>query len=491
MIKKIIVFSENNAYKFNFIKSASSLRLTYMLRSIGYTVKQVHNCTSFDRNELEYILDSFSKGDDILVCISTSFLNRNKSYSWDDIISKFLLTITSLCDSRGIKIIVGGWQIQKNEFHNPVYRNGLLIDHLDKYVTLYTQGDDINIIDSLCREESVEYETIKTSRVATTNIIRDYSDCAFTPLPEDHISEEESLTTELAAGCIFSCQYCNYAALGKKKTEFMRSYESVKKEIVSNYKNFKTRVYMLTDNIVNDYYGKLEYLVRIKDETGIDLRWVGYVRLDTITKPEHAKLLFESGIAGASFGIESFKKESGPSVGKMTDKHRLLSSLELFRASVGDSCLTTGLFIAGLPQETKKELYQTYEWLISDEGRYYIDNYSFNPLMIFQQNNDKNNINKSRHDPFSEYIKGKTRFDWTSPWGNSQEFTALSKHFMKNKKTQIGTFSLPVYQNLDIPIENLIKIVRDRNYVEEEIAFKNMEKVVTIKKQKYIKQMLA
>jgi hypothetical protein len=461
-----------------------------MLRSVGYEVKQVHNCTSFDLFELHHIIDSFAKGEEVLVCVSTSFINRER-YRWDDLTWKFLVNTFTLCAKKNLKLIMGGWQIQKEKFKDQSYREDYFIDRLDKYVTIYTEGDDINIIDSLCRGDPIEYETIGSSKVATTNIIRNYSDLAFTPIQEDHIFEGESLTTELAGGCVFSCQYCNYAGLGKKKTEFMRSYESVKREIVSNYNNFKTRIYMLTDNIANDYYGKLEYLIKIREETGIDLRWVGYVRLDTITKSEQTKILVDSGIAGASFGIESFKKESGASVGKMTDKERLIRSLDLFRSAVGDNCIATGLFISGLPHESKKELYQTYEWLTSDEGRFYLDNYSFSPLIIFEQNNDKNEINRLRQDPFSEYIKGKTEREWTSPWGNSREFIKITKHFMSNKPCRIGSFSLPAYQNLDIPIETLIKIVRDRDSVGQENAFASMENTSAIKKAKYKKQMLA
>ena len=75
MIRKIIIFSENNGDMVNFMKSASSLRLSYMLRVAGYTVLQVHNCLSFTTAELHNLLENFSRGEQILVCISTSFIN--------------------------------------------------------------------------------------------------------------------------------------------------------------------------------------------------------------------------------------------------------------------------------------------------------------------------------------------------------------------------------------------------------------------------------
>ena len=231
---------------------------------------------------------------------------------------------------------MGGWEIEPYKFLKE-YRYKWGFDVLDEFVSYYVTNNDIDVIHKFCNDEPVNFFKIKNSRIAEGREILDYSDCSSAPIVSDMIMQDEALSTEIAAGCIFSCQFCNYAALGKKKHEFMRTYESLECELIANYENFKTRVYLLSDNIMNDYDEKLKFLIKIREKTGIDIRWTGYVRLDTIKRKEQAQLLLDSGIAGATFGIESLKKEAGPSIGKMTDKDKLLKSFDIFRNVIGDN----------------------------------------------------------------------------------------------------------------------------------------------------------
>ena len=54
----------------------------------------------------------------------------------------------------------------------------------------------------------------------------------------------------------------------------------------------------------------MNYLVRFREETGINLRWAAYARLDTIRTKRQAQLFKDAGCIGLVFGIESFKKET-------------------------------------------------------------------------------------------------------------------------------------------------------------------------------------
>jgi len=473
MIRKIIIFSQNNGTGFDYMKSASNLRLSYMLRSMGYEVKQVHNCLSFNIQELKHIIDNFAKGEKVIACFSTSFINstfrKNVSATefgneegcrWGEKTFKFFKYSFALCKVLDIPILLGGWEISESRFRSKQNRLIWGIDTLDKYVNYYVVGNNIDVIDKFARGEQITYNEFGGSRLAYSSNIIDFSDCASTPLPEDLIMEGESLSTEIAAGCIFSCQFCNYGALGKKKTEYMRTYESLERELITNYENFKTRVYLLTDNIMNDYDEKLKYLIKIREKTGIDIRWSGYVRLDTIKRKEQAQLLLDSGIAGATFGIESLKKEAGPSIGKMTDKTKLIQSMETFRSVIGDNCVTTASLITGLPTETIDELHKTQEWLVSKEGRHYIDHYTFTSLKLFDGNDDKNDINMGRNNPFRDYERTKDPSVWKSPWGTSEEFMNLAYNFNKGSDMSTSAFSLPFLHNVGLKIETAVDMVR-------------------------------
>lgn len=475
MYKKILIFgdfiSSSGAV---FLKSAATMRLSYKLRQLGYNVKQVHHCTSFNKDELKTIVDEFSNNEPVLICVSTSFLSslkrknalyadllekhKSKGAFWGDRSFLFLINIGKICKEKGFPYLLGGWEVSEDKMINSNHQWGFEI--LNMFVTYYVTGKDIDVIERICKDEPVTFETIRGSKVAKSAELVDFSDCASTPVLDDHIAHGESLVSEIAAGCIFSCSFCNYAALGKKKNEYLRTFESLEAEIVENYKNFGTTLYTLTDNIINDYPEKLRYMIRIREKYGIDLRWVGYARLDTIKTKEHAQMLKDSGMIGASFGIESFNKETGKYIGKMTEKSRLIDSLGMLRDAIGDTALVSGLFIAGLPMETKETLHETYEWLNSNEGRYYIDSFIFTRLMIEIENNDKNEINKSRNNPFRDYeFRGK--YKWTSPWGTVEEYTALAYKYNANKKNPLVTsFTLPYYNNIGYDPVELVKLTR-------------------------------
>ena len=272
--------------------------------------------------------------------------------------------------------------------------------------------------------------------------------------------------TELASGCIFSCSFCDYKSLGKKKYEFVRSYNSLKKEFESNYKNFGTTVYTFTDNIMNDYVPKLEMLIRIKEELKIDIKWSGYTRLDTINNIEQIKLLKNSGMIATTFGVESFCKTAGPYIGKMTDGEKLKDNLRRIREVFKDELIITVAMISGLPTETPEMLNKTREFLTSNEGKYLIDTYDFCRLILFDNQGTKNIINTKRMDgdPFKDFIK-KSPIEWTSPWGNSELFANISSEFniecMKDTDP-IYAFNIPLLSSLDLSIENIFNIKKQR-----------------------------
>jgi hypothetical protein len=457
-IKKIIVFGD---FLFGSIpqplKSAAVLRISYMLRKEGFEVKQVHHCTLFDMNEIETIIRNFSKNEPVVVCVSTSFLanldKRDISENKKDVLDywgepsiKFLVSLGVVCKKLNITTFLGGWNVK-----NPLPKPFSIILN---YYTHIISGNNVDNIISYCNGTKTPSQILESSKII------DFTDMASSVLPEDNIAKNEALITELAAGCIFSCSFCDYAALGKKKTEFVRSYDSLKREFINNYEKFGTRVYTLTDNIINDYYEKVQYLIKIREETGIDIRWVGYVRLDTIKNKEQVQLLKDSGMAGAIFGIESFKKETGPYIGKMTDKQKLINSLNVFRDTVGDTCITTGSFIAGLPTETPDELTTTFEWLNSIEGSNLLDTNFFTPLALYEDNENKNDINKSRNNPFKDYQKHVNGEIWVSPWGKFSDYKNLVVEFHNRKENKQsmrgGAFSLPMYHNCGFEIEQAI-----------------------------------
>ena len=497
MINKIMLFGDFSTkdfsdfwgpYNFHFYKNSALLRLGNALYKEGFDVKQVHHCTSFNKEELKHLIETFSQDEKILICISSSFLATANRIDyrfhtderpdvskigdfWGEKAFDFLKNIGYISNLYKIPVIMGGFDIKYYKFLSKEDWNCWGIDVLNYFIEYFIMGYSHKAISDYCKNGKLEYRKLfcengRYVKLVQSNEITDWEDHAFTPTPGTYIQKGESLTTQLAGGCIFSCSFCTYYGLGKKPNEYARTYQSIKDEIVYNWENSNTRTYLFADNMVNDDWNKLEKLIRVKEETGIDIRWAGYVRLDTITTKEKAKLFRDSGAAGVVFGIESLKKEVGPYIGKMTDGEKVKELLHMFREAVGDTCMTSGSFIAGAPTETKEELHKHYEWLNSEEGKYLLNHYIFTPLFIEPGINSRTEINKKRNDPWKDYKFNENKkirmrgTGWTSPWGTYDEFLELAiKYSNFNNKSLVdevedamsarrGIFALPFISTL-------------------------------------------
>lgn len=411
------------------IKNASVLRLANQLRKRGADVHTIYHASFFSKEEILKLIP-----DDSVIGISNSFFHD--AYQFASYIKQH----------KPNKIMIGGWG---TKLADAQYSNHIVF------------GDGLEPLLKLSRGEVLP-------KVIKSEYIKDYSDQSSTPSVYDHIQQNESLTTELARGCIFSCSFCDYGALGKKKNEFVRSYESLRDELKFNYENFGTTYYTFSDNIVNDYDWKLETLIQIRKELNVDIRWSGYVRLDTINEKQ-AILMRESGIAGAVMGIESMKKTVGSYIGKMTDPDKIKAKLRLCRDVWGDDTIIMGLFISGLPTETIQSLHETHAFLNSTEGRYLIDGYKFSTLKLDVIHNDKIKSQRKSGNPFSDYVVTDKK-NWTSPWGTKQQFNEarelLNDKFDMhlNKRLVVPfPFTLSQFINLNYTIDEVINNRRTDN----------------------------
>lgn len=472
MPKRALLFSN---FADGFLKNASSMRLGNELRKDGFEVKQIHHFVKFTDQELKDIIRDYCEDKETVVCVSTSFLsqeeerNKNQSPTWGsdpsgtDIFAKILLVCATAKHYKA-NVLVGGWIVDRNKILNYGLKRHWRFHYLENFVDYFVEGNGASVIKKIANGETQNIVSDRHKLVAS-DPITDYSDVSTAPSKEDYINPKESLYFEFASGCIFSCHFCNFGSLGKKKHEYMRSYESLKTELVSNYENFGTRMYHVTDNIVNDYQEKLKMLIRIREETGIDIKWSGYVRLDTIKNKEQADMLVESGMVGALMGIESFTPSTGRYIGKMTDGKRLLEILHMCRESWKENVIVSSTFIAGLPTETYESLYETFKVLTSKEGNYLLDTFRFNKFHVTQGFDDKNEINKARNSPFKDYVIAPgSAFgtDWTSPWTESKKIGVLVDEFnsMKYRKTTITSQNLAQIVNLGYEPEEVVKMGR-------------------------------
>ena len=249
---------------------------------------------------------------------------------------------------------------------------------------------------------------------------------------KDCIVDGEILPIELGRGCIFKCKFCGHHNLGKSKHTYQRNIKLIEEEIVYNYENFKTTHYHFLDDTVNEDVEKIHNLSTIPENTGVDIRWNGYLRADLLWRyPGTAESLFQSGMRGCFFGIESLHPHASRSIGKgWSGKHAkdFLPHLysDIWNKEINIWCN----FIVGLPGETKTDLLKTADWCLENPIGYH----RFVVLNLYNNRSDTG----SRSEFTKEYEKYGYKIN-DGIWENSH-MTSIEADIMCNELNSKMTY---------------------------------------------------
>lgn len=196
----------------------------------------------------------------------------------------------------------------------------------------------------------------------------DFANSAMAYKSYDCILPRETMTMEIGRGCIFNCAFCSYPLNGKKKLDFIKCSDNILKEMLENYERYGVTRYQMLDDTFNDSIEKVRMMSDISKKLPFKLEYWAYLRLDLMTAhPETVDLLFDSGLRGCFFGIETFNKETGSIIGKGMSMDRMVDTLRYIKSKWGDEVMLHGSFIAGLPKESKDSLYRTFDILMADD----------------------------------------------------------------------------------------------------------------------------
>lgn len=179
----------------------------------------------------------------------------------------------------------------------------------------------------------------------------------------DGILDGDLLPLETARGCIFSCAFCSYPLNGKKRLDFIKCGDLLYQELMENYQRWGITRYVLMDDTFNDNVDKIRMMHDISQRLPFRLEYWAYIRLDLlVAHPETVSLLYESGLRGAWFGIETMNARTASAIGKGGSREKLVRKLEQLRTEWPDVWITCS-FVIGLPHETTESAMQTVEWL--------------------------------------------------------------------------------------------------------------------------------
>lgn len=366
------------------IKTEGAYALASHLRQHGYSVKVIDNFTRIIEEYSDKLFEYLERkiGDNTkFIGFSTTFSRyfggptrmkldfMIKNPTDKDAIDNLKLLFDRIhLMYPHVKILIGGQGPQTWHLHN------IFKDKIDCWI----QGLGEDIILKFLENPDKAPPILKDP--SATNV--DFYNKEPTFHKDDLIFDYEVLPLSFSRGCRFRCRFCTYPLIGRKPTDnYIRSEESIYKELMHNYENFKTTTYLFTDDTFNESTDKLKRVKRAIDKTGLDIKFWAYIRIELLERfPEQITILKDMGLCSVYFGIESLYDPAGKAIGKGLGRERILKTLVKVREVWGEDCRLHGSFIIGLPYETKETATEWTQMLIKRETP--LDSISVSGLLL-------------------------------------------------------------------------------------------------------------
>lgn len=341
-----------------FTRPIACYQLKHWLSHFSFKSQVIDYCQHLTTNEIFNLLEHFVSDETLAIGVSTTFWPVNK------VVPPNILEVITLVRDKwpNIKIISGGARTT----HAP--------ELFDKHFVGESENQLVEWLQSLSKKSS-----LLNKKFNIVDLNHRFDDT-------DAILDGEALPIELGRGCIFKCKFCAHHNLGKPKFTYQRHFDLIVDEMEYNYEKFGTSKYMLLDDTVNEDLDKIKNLATIKNKTGIDINWVGYLRADLVwARPGSAELLQESGLKSCFFGVETFNPLAGKSIDKgWGAKHGKEYIPKLHKELWKEKINIHVNLIAGLPYETMDSLEESLSWCKQNP----IGFYRFVPLSLYVDKND-------------------------------------------------------------------------------------------------------
>lgn len=364
---------------FSGTKPAGAYIIAESLRNRGLKTQVIDMYLAFPKEKIFKLLEKFLSKQTKYVLVSTTlggvpgepFFSQTEL---DNAMSTIFYKAKSLAPFA--KFIIGGSKI-RYDFTNLPFDYAVrgpgeialeaILNHVElKNPLLYEKTNETKYVSS----EKYPYSTFN-------------SDLGVVFRKEDCVLENETLPIEIARGCIFKCSYCDYELIGKKFRDFTKTEDILYETLMYNYEEHGITRYVITDDTVNDSIEKIELMHKVSKKLPFKWEFGGYFRIEPFSKhPEMASLLLEAGLVGVNFGIETFNKVSGSSIGKGFGD-RAKNTLDRLKEIWGDKVIITINIIIGLPHDTLNDIYQQHEYIKNSKS---IDVVNYHNLIIWRDN---------------------------------------------------------------------------------------------------------
>jgi radical SAM superfamily enzyme YgiQ (UPF0313 family) len=415
--------------------------IKHVLEKVGYKVQIINFVHRADQHTLNEIFKKYVTSDTV-VGISTTFLMS--TYGLQNTL--FTRILLEKRNQIGFKILLGGTSPNAiGDLYKPDY-----------VISGYAENKVIDLFNSIFNKGIAR-------KVYSWNI----NTCDHKWADNDFIQPGETLPLENNRGCIFKCKFCRFELTGKKKGEYLRDMDLIREELVDNYNKHGTTNYSLTDDTFNDDLYKLGLWNDMISSLPFKINYASYARLDLFHRfPQSARDVYDTGLRGAMFGIETFDPRAAKAIGKSwSAKHAKEFIPEIYNDIFKKDFFMQINFIIGLPYETEDSINNTISWLEENRHNYHraqLFPLGIHPLREGQEiatSEFDREYKKYGYDfPHYDSQDGWLRSFWVSPTMNSRRaFGIAQKWFEKHKDlNKSGVWEAFTYLNFT-SYEQLLK----------------------------------
>lgn len=445
-------------------KSIGVYKIARELRLAGYQVAVIHHAHVFAYDEILHILENLITDKTLFVGFNNMFyksfteVTENKIHEggvvWGNRESGSMIPHGKKCNrdlrsfiknlNPNCRIVLGGPNASD------------VADNKDfDYVVLgYADLSVVNLANHLSKQEPLlkSYKSINGFTIVNDPTAEgfDFVNRKMEYELYDCILPGEVLSIEISRGCIFKCAFCSYPLNGKKKLDYIKHEEILYQEFMENYEKFGTTRYFFLDDTFNDSEEKIKLIYDISKRLPFKLEFWAYIRLDLLAAhPNTIDMLFNCGLRGCCFGIETLNKESGEVIGKGMAREKLISTLQYIKSKWGNDVMLHGALIVGLPKESKESFIESCEFFLSDESP--LDSWIIRPFYLELKNNRTSGfLSKIAADPEKYGYRNLQPIDseiahWENDYMTFTEATDLANYYNdlveKSGKKKLPGFS--------------------------------------------------
>lgn len=322
-------------------RSIGPSKIKQIMDQNGYTCKIINFCTVYTTEDLILMAEQFIDKNTILSVSTTFFSNDFNSLNAYESIKNCIEHFRSKFNN---KILLGG--------PNPEsYKKYFNADYI---LSGYSENTILSFINSIFNHGINKRK----------NELWDITTCNHKWQLDENIVTGETLPIEIGRGCIYSCKYCKFEMMGKKRGTYTRDMSMIKDEIIFNFENYKVTNYFIMDDTFNDDPVKIESWCKMLESLPFKIKYIAYCRADLLDKyQELSRRMHVSGLVGNVLGIETLNQKASTTIGKPWSYKRAKDFLPYY---INDICKNNVLaqlnFIIGLPGDTIKDVWSWIDW---------------------------------------------------------------------------------------------------------------------------------